>query len=1200
MNKLLTCLFAASMALTAAADDGRLLAFPGAEGFGRYSTGGRGGVVYHVTNLEDSGTGSFRDAVSGEHRIIVFDVCGTIRLKSALVIKGNNTILGQTAPGEGVQVYGNRISFSGANNLIVRHMRFRMGVNGDSGKDCCGIANGENMIFDHLSVLWGQDENFSVNWDSKNIKPRNITIQNSIIGQGLQTHSCGGLIQTDGGVTLFRNLYIENKTRNPKVKGLNQYVNNVVYNWGNGGCYIMGETEGASWAHIENNYFMRGPWNSATEPFIRGSEAFHFFASGNMYDSNKNGVVDGVLLTTDEQRGWLRGKTVMLGGVETKQDWASTPVESLEALNNTVIHEVIHKQVGNGSTVPIMDEIASEQDVAIDQPIPVIESMMSAEDALAWIIDNVGPVLPARDEVDQYLIDELMSFGKEGTKNGISGESQLPHKGTGTLSGGVKPLDTDGDGIPDEWEIANGLNPNDWSDAPLLAANGYSNIENYANSIVAAYPYIKKPVKLAATAQAKTSITLTWNLNGNTDCGFIIETSADGGKTFTEAARAEAGTTTFEVTGLQPLTDYVLRIRAYNADGIYSDYSNEVTADTTGDPAAPTVCVNPTPANGAKQGIAGGVTLSWENTTKAHFGAVTYDVYLAENGAELAKVQENISAKTYKPAELEANKVYNWRVDARNDIGTTTGDVWSFSTTEEGVIFYTDFYTQPAEWAEKYGSITANTNINNTTANFSVVIGGMTIGCGEEAVRIVAMNGANNSDDMTKDYGPATAEDAGASDRCIQFVTTKAGGYVKTPVVDGPCKVTVYAGNPETSSKTIKLYTVVNGEETLATEMALGAKKRVFKFTYTYANSGNVAFKIDANGKKVNINDIIVERYVPQTGEMPIELTSGSLVNDNLSYADGTLTLAFNQDIVYNGGAVLKGKTQWETVKPSATGDKLNIAYEGLNFDTEYTVSFPQGSVTSVDGSRSFIADLTIRTCGQARLKADGETHYGKAAAELPLSFGPFTAVAPFTTEGGLVQEKQNDYPHWVQASGSVSEDVAVLTSTSDKLMCYFAPQSKEIGLMIDYVGTGNPRLRIQESQNCDVTPGWRTIRVLEKQNFPFHEQLPLHSDSHFVKVSALSIGGEIHVKAMHLSDAEGNFLPDYEVASVGETAAPAVVVAVNGENVTVLGLNAGDVVEVYDLTGAKLVSTEESGFTLGHGLYIITVNGRNAVKVRI
>ena len=147
------------------------LAFPGAQGFGRFATGGRGGTIYHVTNLNDSGTGSLRDAVSQPNRIIVFDVSGVIKLTSGLVFSKNLTILGQTAPGEGVQVYGDRVSFSGADNIIVRHMRFRMGKGGTSGKDAAGVANGRNMIFDHLSVLWGRDECFSVSWDNKGTEP---------------------------------------------------------------------------------------------------------------------------------------------------------------------------------------------------------------------------------------------------------------------------------------------------------------------------------------------------------------------------------------------------------------------------------------------------------------------------------------------------------------------------------------------------------------------------------------------------------------------------------------------------------------------------------------------------------------------------------------------------------------------------------------------------------------------------------------------------------------------------------------------------------------------------------------------------------------------------------------------------------------------------------------------------------------------
>jgi pectate lyase len=273
-----------------------VLAFPGAEGFGRYTTGGRGGDIVHVTNLNDAGKGSLRDAVSKPNRIVIFDVSGIINLKSVLVFSKNLTVAGETAPGEGVVLYGNRVSFSGANNLICRYLRIRMGTQGSDGKDAAGVADGANMIFDHLSVTWGRDENFSINSTTS----YNITIQNSIIGQGLQNHSCGGLIQTgiQHGITLFRNLYIDNKTRNPKVKGLNQFVDNVIYDWGDGAAYNMsGDSKEQSLTDIENNYFIVGPiehnWKNdgkgniidskvmPAKPFIGGNNLFCTYCHGN-------------------------------------------------------------------------------------------------------------------------------------------------------------------------------------------------------------------------------------------------------------------------------------------------------------------------------------------------------------------------------------------------------------------------------------------------------------------------------------------------------------------------------------------------------------------------------------------------------------------------------------------------------------------------------------------------------------------------------------------------------------------------------------------------------------------------------------------------------------------------------------------------------------------------------------------------------
>ena len=430
-------------------DYGEVLAFPGAEGFGRYATGGRGGEIYHVTNLNDEGEGSFRDAISKPDRIIVFDVAGVIHLKSTLIFSKNLTIAGQTAPGDGIVLYGDRVSFSNADNLICRHLRIRMGIQGTDGKDAAGIAEGKNMIFDHLSVTWGRDENFSIN----STTARDITIQNSIIGQGLQNHSCGGLMQTgiENGVTLFRNLYIDNKTRNPKVKGLNQFVNNVVYNWGNGAAYNMsGDSEGNSLTSIEGNYFITGPvvnWQnvrqedgsiqvelvgmSPTKPFIGANERFSTYCIGNFYDADKDGVLNGV--------------------------------EILPATN--------------------WNELCSGQPTFLSakpEIFPAIAQQMEALQAYEWIVRHVGACLPVRDEVDAYLIEELTSLGAKGTI--IQNEQdvkQFPLGGVGTIQTGEKKTDTDGDGMPDDFEDEYGLDKQNPADAAQLAANGYTYIENY-------------------------------------------------------------------------------------------------------------------------------------------------------------------------------------------------------------------------------------------------------------------------------------------------------------------------------------------------------------------------------------------------------------------------------------------------------------------------------------------------------------------------------------------------------------------------------------------------------------------------------------------------------------------------------------------------------------------------------------------------
>lgn len=506
---LLACML---MVCTASADE--LVAFPGAQGFGRLATGGRGGTVYHVTNLKDSGTGSLRDAVSQPNRIIVFDVAGVIKISGRLVLKSNLTIAGQTAPGEGITVYGDGMSCSGATNIIMRHMRFRMGTVGTKDADCAGLANGGNMIFDHCSFAWGQDENFSINWDNKGTAPHDVTLQNCVVGQGLMVHSAGGLIQADN-ITMYRLLLCDNKTRNFKVKGKHQYCNNIVYNWSTYAYEMGGESSGESFANAVGNLFINGNSTSTSaNGFSGGNSGFHFYGADNWQDRNKDGIFNPEEFTGNG------------GG-----DRQSTPYNYPE----------LELYPGNS---------------LIDNLLP-----------------DVGATLPYRDLTDAYMANEVLSFGTKG--NLITSEKDLPYgtPDTWTVFTGTKKADSDGDGMPDAWETANGTNPNS-DDAMTIAANGYANIENYINSITKADRdyYLRAPYNITSPERTINSITIAWSDFSDNETGFAVE--LQNGGTWTEVGRTDANVMTYTIEGLQQATIYNVRVRAIGNNGgeVYSDY----------------------------------------------------------------------------------------------------------------------------------------------------------------------------------------------------------------------------------------------------------------------------------------------------------------------------------------------------------------------------------------------------------------------------------------------------------------------------------------------------------------------------------------------------------------------------------------------------------------------------------------------------
>jgi hypothetical protein len=657
----LACCFLFSFSLSL---QSQTLAFPGAMGFGKFAPGARGNAtqsVYIVTNLNDAGTGSFRDAVSQPGRIVTFRVGGIVHLVSDIGVANNITIAGQTAPGDGIVLVGKRVTFSNAYNTICRNLRIRLGATGNSGKDASGIANGKKMMLDHMSFTWGMDEVFSINWDGKNYSCDSITIQNSIIGQGLhrENHSAGGLIQTpDGGkISLLQNLYISNKTRNPKVKGINEFVNNVVYNYGNGNRldtnlnygwsgegYIMGGSAGVSEVNIINNYFVGGPLTPPADntPFSRGTGSFFLYASGNYFDNNKNGVLDGTYVPED------------------------------------------------GVGYPGIDPASFQ---AIPYGYPDASPPMTAAQAYQRVIDSAGPVFPRRDQLDQFLINEVASKGTQGFY--VYRETNLPlsNGGVGDVFGAPFPPDTDNDGMPDAWEDANGLNKNSAADALTysLSYPQYLNLEVYINNLVntVSPTFIHPPTSLLPTGityetpTPNSTVTLNWTDNSANENAFLIERSGNG-TNFTQIGTTATNIVTYSDPALTPNTSYYYRVRSANT----TDTSIYVTATIVTPPPAsqPAIPALSSPVNGDNYVslTTGSIPLKWTGSTNT----TNFEVYIGSSATTLSKIADVAysAAPSYTVTGLAENTTYFWRIDADNALGITPSAVWNFKTLKKDVV----------------------------------------------------------------------------------------------------------------------------------------------------------------------------------------------------------------------------------------------------------------------------------------------------------------------------------------------------------------------------------------------------------------------------------------------------------------------------------------------------------------------------------
>ena len=473
------------MSLPAAGQE-KTPAFPGAEGFGRYVTGGRGGKVYHVTNLNDAGEGSLRWALDQNGaKTIVFDVSGTIHLKSTLSIsKGNVTIAGQTAPGDGICVADYPVQIK-TNNVIVRYMRFRLGnknvkVNGADGWDGFGGFDQSDIIVDHCSVSWSIDECLSIYGN------KNTTVQWCLVAQSLQdaghskgSHGYGGN-WGGSGASFHHNLMAHHESRVPRLgprytTQLDERMdmrNNVFYNYCGNGCY-GGE---AMNVNIVNNYYKPGPGTAQ----ISTTKQERIAGLGIRTESYITSYPD----YAPTLHVW--GKYFVEGNVNPKYN----------AVTNDNWQYGIYNQINASNNDGLYNEEVKDS-IRLSQPIDfVVTTTHSAEQAYEKVLAYAGASLH-RDTFDDLMVTDtregLATYTGAGNHKGIidSQEDNRPADAGDdwsawpTLASAPAPADTDHDGMPDDWETANGLNPNDASDGAATASDGYTNLEHYLNSIVA-------------------------------------------------------------------------------------------------------------------------------------------------------------------------------------------------------------------------------------------------------------------------------------------------------------------------------------------------------------------------------------------------------------------------------------------------------------------------------------------------------------------------------------------------------------------------------------------------------------------------------------------------------------------------------------------------------------------------------------------
>lgn len=1051
-----------------------ILAFPGADGFGKFTTGGRGGKVYIVTNLNDSGPGSLREAVEASGpRIVVFEVSGNIKLRSRLNIEDSNiTIAGQTAPGEGITLQNYPLRLIEKENIIIRFIRVRLG-------DLPGLENDasegrfcKNIIIDHCSFSWGTDEGASF------YANENFTLQWSIISEGLNNsvhkkgeHGYGGLF---GGknASFHHNLIAHFTLRTPafdnpaiylsdenilKFRGVVDFRNNAIYNYRDRAS--SNGPEGTF--NLINNYYKPGPSSLSDSYFLKptgeGWDYGKFYVNGNILE-NKSQV------NSDNWKG------VRL------EDAALTE----KFLESTKLYS------------PLAADVYSFNRTALE--------------SFGKILDIAGASY-FRDPVDTRIIQETKTGtytykGSKGSTGGII-DSQNDVGGWPVLKSLPAPKDTDRDGMPDAWELENGLNPNSADNNGYKLSSSYTNIEVYINSLVKhisefdattppAVPQLESPVN-SATGMATNSI-LKWKSAANAQTYQLqVSKTQDFGTLITNIENLTS--LQYSIQNLELNTQYFWRVRAKNSNGT-SSWSSNWNFKTVTSLAIPEIPKPISPINGSKD-LSNTLLLQWGPVNEAKtyrvqvakdesFSSILYDIY-------------NLTSPSIEIKNLTSGTPFYWKVLATNDAGSSSfSSPWTFTT-----------------------------KINNITETIPVT--GISISPTKASLEI------SKTLQLTSTLSPSNA-----SNKTVTWTSSdpSIAGVSSTGLVTG-----IKSGSVNITAKSQDGNFTATSQITVSTSVPLG----ISGFTLVNADTDSDISTI-SNGNIIDINqikgfnlNIRVNTNPTTVGSVSIKLTgpvSESITENEVPYSlFGDSRGNYNGKILPEGNYTLEAIPYSDTDLGGTKGNLLSISFtigQKVIAPTAPTLTSPTNNSTglptnpklswsavsnaetyAVEVSRNpdfstLVSNSKLLTTNEVSISGLQEDvlYYWRVRATNPAGSSPYSTVWNFRTKKTVTLPAIPTLVSPTNGAKDLSTSITLQWNAAVGAKTYGVQISKEsnfASLFLDNAAVTSTSLQVNNLQ-AGVTYFWRVRSTNEAGNSNYSTSWSFLTKSTIIPVTGISI----------------------------------------------------------------------------------------------